>query len=221
MNKIFQIGFNRCGTMSLADFFSGNCLDQNRVVHWDYGRLAHTMYKNLVNNKNLLDGGYEHKIYFSDMECFFKDKKTKIKEWGYLYKQYKLLDEQYPQSKFILNTRDVDNWVNSRMNWLIWHEDKWQSYGDAMMDVFGYKSKEDMINFWRLDWYTHHIDVLNYFKTRPLDLLVYNIETDHSDKIINFFSSNLIFKHKEIKILNKSGSQKISKSKKPRYIELL
>ena len=35
---------------------------------------------------------------------------------------------------------------------------------------------------------THIKNVLEYFKDRPDDLIVFNIETDNIDKLINFFN---------------------------------
>ena len=43
MIKIFQIGFNKCATVSLHKFFESNGL---KSIHWDKGRLAKTIYKN-------------------------------------------------------------------------------------------------------------------------------------------------------------------------------
>jgi len=217
MNKIFQIGFNRCGTLSLVDFFAGNAMERGSVVHWDYGRLATHMNNNLNNNKLLVSGLYEHKIYFSDMEsCVGKiDKK-----WIYMYKYFKLLDEQYPESKFILNTRNVDNWIESRKKWLIWHDNKWQTYLEALCSVES-MNEDELVEKWIKDWYEHHVDVLFYFKDRPNDLLVYDIEKDSSSKIMAFFDSDLKFKHSNMSHLNKSGEQNISKKKKPKYIDFL
>ena len=46
--KIFQIGFNKCGTKTLHHYFSRNGI---RSVHWDEGRLAQRMFANLASGK--------------------------------------------------------------------------------------------------------------------------------------------------------------------------
>ena len=51
---------------------------------------------------------YEDATVFSDMTKCSDNKDAKD--------YYKLLDIQYPRSKFILNIRDVDNWILSRIN---------------------------------------------------------------------------------------------------------
>ena len=84
-------------------------------VHWDLGRLALKMQENLVGNKNLLVG-YEQYIVYTDMEtCIYNDLKNTYK-YHFMFKYFDLLDKQYPNSKFILNTRPVDNWISSRLN---------------------------------------------------------------------------------------------------------
>ena len=40
---------------------------------------------------------------------------------------------------------------------------------------------------WLLEWDDHHKDVMEYFKNRPDDLLVYDIDNDKIDKIRMFF----------------------------------
>jgi hypothetical protein len=62
--KIFQIGFNKCGTKTLHHYFSRNGV---RSVHWDYGRLAQRLFANLASGSKLL-AGYEQFDVFTDME---------------------------------------------------------------------------------------------------------------------------------------------------------
>jgi carbonic anhydrase len=64
INKIFQIGFNKCGTVSLYHFFEDNGL---KPIHWDMGMLATTIKYNHNNNLPLLKG-YEKYDVFTDME---------------------------------------------------------------------------------------------------------------------------------------------------------
>ena len=211
MNKIFQIGHNRCGTLSLLNFFLNNSIERKSLIHWDHGRLALTIHDNISNDEFALKG-YEHMLYFSDMEGY----DFKKNRWRYMYKNFKLLDQQYPDSKFILNIRDLNNWLESRKKWMIWHKDKWQTYADALCDVLKINDIEKLNELWKREWYSHLIEVLDYFKNRPNDLLVYDIEKDNPEKIIIFFKDHLNFKHKLMPHINKSSTQRIAK-KKPSY----
>ena len=111
--KIFQIGFNKCGTVSLWVLFKYYCKPSIPCIHWDDGKLALKIENNLHQDKPLLSG-YDYYTFYSDMESvFYENSYPTIIE---AYKYYQILDKQYPHSKFILNTRNVDNWILSRIN---------------------------------------------------------------------------------------------------------
>ncbi len=49
--RVFIIGFNKCGTRTLHYYFESNGY---RAVHWDKGKLARTVFQNLVDSRPLL-----------------------------------------------------------------------------------------------------------------------------------------------------------------------
>ncbi len=165
--KIFQIGFNKCGTHSFYHFFKNNKIPS---CHWLGGLLAKSMKKNHDNKKPLLSD-YDQFTFYSDME-----KSPDI--YGHIL-YYKELDKQYPGSKFILNIRNQDDWIISRS--------KHFNYLQKSKDYLGYKTNEQVFDFWRKQWYEHIINVLLYFKNRPDDLLVFDIDKDNIAKLIRFF----------------------------------
>ena len=168
--KIFQIGFNKCGTTSIHQFFLDNDL---KSIHWDKGKLARRIRRNYEMNIPLLMG-YETFECFTDMESAITDDIAYIDF-------YKELDRQYPGSKFILNTRDMDNWINSRLN-----------HGEgSYLEIYKRNNnltEQEVIEYWKKQWNTHIDDVRNYFKDRPEDFLIFDIETE-SDKFVEFMSS--------------------------------
>ena len=105
MTKFFQIGFNRCGTTSIHSFFEENGISS---VHCDRGRLATTMFDNLAQGKHILRGYEEYNAY-SDMELLTYDKYFEA------YKLYEPIMAQVPDAKFILNIRDPEKWIMSRL----------------------------------------------------------------------------------------------------------
>lgn len=183
--KIFQIGFNRCGTLSLFRFFTSNEVPS---VHWMGGNLARRMHKNKRRNQPLLEEISEY-VFYSDMEY------VGAKEIIEAYKYYKTLDEQYPDSKFILNTRDKNEWIESRVN----HRNG--SYLKRYMQCYN-KSKDEMIRLWKQDWEKHTSEVLQYFTNRN-NLLVYHIKNDDPQKIIDFLP-NINFIASDMPHVNKS-----------------
>jgi hypothetical protein len=167
-NKIFQIGFNKCGTTSIHKFFVANDLES---IHWGDSFLAKQIVQNVKENKNPLFK-YENYDCYTDMES--SDDNIFI----YLT-HYKLLDKKYPGSKFILNIRDVEKWIESRLN----HPGYLQSH----MNITGL-SREGVIEHWKKSWYKHLQEVVDYFQNRENDFLIFNIETE-GYKLIDFMSN--------------------------------
>lgn len=201
MNKIFQIGFNKCGTVSLYVLFQFYTEPKIKSVHWEDGKLASSMFYNLQNNKKLLDN-YNDVIFFSDMETCILGK------YHYMFKFFDILDTQYPKSKFILNTRPIKNWIQSRLNHKIIYDNpnellNNESYLSSQINFYKTNSIDEIISIWIDEWNYHHNKVINYFKDRPDDLLIFDIEKDSLDKIKNFLP-NIKFTVNSLPFKNKS-----------------
>ena len=162
--KIFQIGFNKCGTKTLHHYFSRNGI---KSVHWDEGRLAQCMFANLAAGKNLL-AGYEQFDAFTDME-FLSKSGTYLEA----YKLFPHLASQYPKALFILNTRDRESWIRSRLQ-----HGKNLSYAHRSMLHYDVTSIQDLADRWRIEWERHHRQVMVFFAQKAFRFLVCRIETD-------------------------------------------
>jgi hypothetical protein len=176
--KIFQIGFNRCGTLSLHYFFEKNGL---KSIHYDYGHIACEIIKNISVNNDKILGKYEEYDFLCDME-FICNWEHKYRGVNYAFRYFKELDRAYPNSKFILNTRSVIKWVSSRSQ----HMDG--EYLNRYKDIY----KMDTLSVhkkWMMDWYRHHYEVIEYFRDRPKDLLVLDLEAgmEHNKKKLDEF----------------------------------
>lgn len=164
--KYFQIGFNKCGTSSIARFFSHNGI---RCVDWDRGRLARRMKENLNSGRNILDG-YSHYDAFTDMESVTN------REVVEGYKYFPQILDQIPHSMFILNTRDVDRWIRSRLN----HG----PYAANYMTALNIENLSELVAYWREEWDAHHKAVIKHIP--PERLLVFNIEADDPSQLCKF-----------------------------------
>lgn len=182
-NKIFQIGFNRCATTAIHIFFEKNGL---KSVHWDKSLLAQKIHKNHLDKKPLLEG-YEEYDCFTDMESA----KDNIFIYLTLFKE---LDKQYPNSKFILNIRNIDDWIKSRVN-------HW-GYLKFYQDNTGFDNDE-IITLWRRNWEDHILNVKNYFNNRPNDLIVFDIDNE-SEKFVNYIDNLISLKNKSFHKYNKT-----------------
>lgn len=190
--KIFQIGFNRCDTNTLYTFFAANGI---KSIHYDKGNLALSMHNNYKTGNKLLDQNYNHYQAFFDMENIYTEQPIYI-----ALEHFKTLDKQYPGSKFILNTRSKEAWLRSRAR---------QQLHSAQMSYLEYiaqssnTSKLAVLERWEAEWDKHHSEVIEYFKDRPSDLLIFNIDNDTADKLVNFFQTHFkldasLYKHVDI-----------------------
>ncbi len=101
---IFVVGPNKCGTISLHNFFKQNELNS---VHWKHGTIALKILSNISSNLDPLDdlGQYD---CFLDL-YFITD--------GLYISPLALIDkiiQKYPDEIYILNTRNLDEWIKSR-----------------------------------------------------------------------------------------------------------
>ena len=110
--------------------------------------------------------------------------------------RYRLLDKRYPNSKFILTTRDIESWLASCEKW--WY------------DLSTIKDKEIALEFafcrgalygvdyfdreiYREAYHRHVNGVREYFRDRPNDLLEINITAgDGFEKICPFLGKPLL-----------------------------
>lgn len=173
--RIFQIGFNRCGTRFLHNLFMK---DGRKSVHHNGGKIANHMMNKFKMFRPLLEGKYDDIECFTDMENVYDNIFAHV-----LF--YKLLDKQYPGSKFILNTRDIDTWLHSR---IVNHKSEFnKDYLQSCKKVYGFKTDEEVVRKWTNDWHSHHKDVIEYFGDRlGKDLLVFDIEKDDPQKVLDF-----------------------------------
>ncbi|MGB1703892.1 MAG: sulfotransferase [Candidatus Thalassarchaeaceae archaeon] len=193
--RIFQIGFNRCGTTTLIRFFQANNL---KCLHWGRGSIAAGIEAARLEGKPLLsyvDGYFAYgDMEFVEVESESK-KLLKKKPFRRLYKNlpkdnltpiyafenFRELDKQYPGSKFILNTRNVEDWINSRIRFLE-RGYFYCKHGDRF-----HSSQEALNQCWREHWDEHTSNVREYFSNRPEDLLEFDLDKDGPEKIADFF----------------------------------
>eukprot|EP01084_Bolivina_argentea_P309955 536198_1 len=158
------------------------------------GVLSSVMATRYKKNIHVLPPKYEEKLVFiSDFGPFiqttdkwhditFLNNSNDTSVW------YKVLLQQYPNSKFILNIRNVNNWIKSRYTFQF-HQ--WFAV-EKILNKFNetYKNEMDVINAWKQLWYQYICDIISYFKhnrTIQNDLLIFDIENDSIDKLTNFF----------------------------------
>lgn len=121
---------------------------------------------------------------------------------------YPQLDERYPNSKFILTIRDKEKWLNS-CRWK--YKDPSNHLGNAIrISIFGCDRFHEP-TFSRL-YETHKQLVIDYFKDRPHDLLVFNCDAGNGwNEICQFLGTTI----PDISFPNKNSKQEIVSTGKP------
>lgn len=180
-NKIFVIGFNKTGTTSVLhalrefDLIIGN----QKVAEW------------LL--EDIIKKNYEPLFEYCTTAEAFQDIPFSIPE------VYTYLDKKYPNSKFILTIRtNPEQWFNSivKFHGKLWANGNIPTKADLananyvqkgyalkyINQVFGesYYDKKHYIDVYN----QHNNAVSQYFKDRPNDLLVVNVED--KDSYIHF-----------------------------------
>ena len=152
INKIFQIGFNKCGTCSIHSLFKNYAMLPS--IHWDDGNLAKTIHHNIQTGEHLPLDGYDQYIVYTDMECFTYDNNDLV-HICIAPEYFDILDINYPNSIFIFNTRPIDNWIKSRLSHKFLHNGTIWRYIDMYKQVLKTQNTDTIINYWKTQYYSH------------------------------------------------------------------
>ncbi|MDN5569640.1 MAG: sulfotransferase domain-containing protein, partial [Paracoccus sp. (in: a-proteobacteria)] len=150
--KFFQIGFNKCGTTFIAKLFDLNGIP---AAHWAEGALADDIAYSRLTGRAPLQPWAQDTVAVTDMESVRFLNMPVIEA----FKDYAFLDASFPGSVFLLNTRNVDDWVASRyMHW-------GGSYARSYAACLGVRLA-DLGDIWRQDWHAHIAGCRAHFKGR-------------------------------------------------------
>jgi hypothetical protein len=157
--RIFVIGPNKCGTTSFHRMFA-----QNKIASAHYRYKKRSVALMMMNNLALARhpfAGFDDVEAFSDLNHF---------ERGLVYIEgarfFREIHRFEPDAYFILNTRDIDRWIVSRVNHGL----------DVPMAAVTGLEVDAVLDHWRTLFKTHHDEVRSYFAGNPR-FLEFNIET--------------------------------------------
>ena len=175
--KVFQIGFNRCGTLSICHFFNQN---GHKAVHWDHKKWERHFIENHRLGKPLCEP-YDDIVAWTDV--------------GFIQRHFQLFAEQYPDAKFIYNIRPIKDWVISRLKLYSTIKYAYEAEFEHILN-----QDIDQVNYWKSEWLYHDRLVREYFVgDRAKRLLIFDIEKNTGEDIKNFLPelnfTNLSFPH--------------------------
>jgi hypothetical protein len=117
---------------------------------------------NCEKNLKVFDGYDKEYQVFSDI--FYLDHQILI-EGNTFFKQ---MDNDYPESLFIYNTRNIDNWIQSRLN---------HTLLERFKSVYKTESTDDVIKKWKETRLNFEDDLDGYFHNKK-NFLVVDIEKE-------------------------------------------
>jgi hypothetical protein len=173
--KIFFIGFNKCGTSTLHAFMRANGITS---WHWhdkDGQSIAREVRKRsgtaglkeyLANGTAFSDIGY-----IREEDCF---------EGNSYFREFHAL---FPDAYFILNDRNVENWIRSRCR----HTGAKTGSMLARAMAFYKADEESTKAIWRAQHEAHVAAVLAHFAGSDT-FLHFDIERDAPERLISFLS---------------------------------
>lgn len=197
-NKIFVIGFNKTGTTSIQHALS------------EFDILMGNQRKAELLMPDVISGNYHRLFAYCNTAEAFQD--VPFSKPG----MYKLLDKQFPDSLFILTIRDNgEQWFQSLRNF----HSKLVCGGHKIPDENDLKNYDYVYKGWLhivhtatygndlydkdkyIDIYNrHNEEVVEYFKSRPQNLLVINVsQSDSYKKLCSFIGQKPLREHFEWK----------------------
>ena len=176
MTKIVLIGFNRCGTRSFHTMFRQNNI---RSAHHLSGKLGATVLQNIKGGLpafHQLDAyaAYSDFSYFSG-DCFFD-----------VNMKFRHIADENPDYYYILNTRNKEDWLNSRIKTV---------EGGRKLQKSNL-TRDEYLEIASRRWDVHHRRVRKYFAQAPeLRFLEFNIEQAPMELLRDFLSGNYLIEH--------------------------
>ncbi|WP_293612072.1 sulfotransferase [Ponticaulis sp.] len=185
--KIFFIGFNKCGTTSFHRLLSKSGI---KSAHWRFKK--HSLVSDRPNR--LLSSEYRYlalemdcaqttndlhefcKAFTAFSDIFYFSETVQLEK----ILDFEAMHEAFPKSYFILNDRNEDNWIKSRLN---------HRGGDLIRRAmaFSRKSEREVVDQWRETRQVHYQNVRSFFAEKK-QFLHFDIERDHITKFCKFVS---------------------------------
>jgi len=199
-DKVFiVIGFPKCGTSSLQIYFkdSGKIAYHNTIKGEYIGELIFNAKK---KKKPLLS-------YIQKCDALTQIDCNASRTTLFYYPQLSdvpIIEQQYPNCKFILNVRNSIDWVKSISYWGKLKKNYIEHYLPAGVGKN---------NIHLISWYKRHKrHMMNYFRNKPEKLLIYDIDKDKVDKLNQFCGYDKVTKFPHLNQKHTHVKRRIKKS---------
>ncbi|HEX8668371.1 MAG TPA: sulfotransferase [Allosphingosinicella sp.] len=187
--KIFFIGFNKCATSSIHKLLNHQGV---RSVHWHAGRanLALEIEARLADPERLA-AFLRRWTAFSDLIYATDDR---IIEGN---RHFRLFHELFPDAYFVLNDRDPETWVASRMR----HK---SGQFASQYAAFHHCAPEALPPLWRGAREAHNDAVLRHFEGNPRFLHL-RVDRDDMQVLLDFLAPDFRLRRNRLQWANVTG----------------
>ncbi|MBD3805120.1 MAG: hypothetical protein IE919_18045 [Thioclava sp.] len=167
--RVVAIGFNKCGTRSLAELFRAA---GHRVIHhkirdrWPVPRrIGKVMRDNLDAGRKVFDSAEDYTFY---CDLIVNDGRSTWDGAG----AFREILRDYPDTILLLNLRDREQWIASRL------KHGHGEFAKREMAARGLSDLEALKDEWRAEWDRHLSDVRAFMVDKPAHYIEFNFDSD-------------------------------------------
>ena len=166
VRKVFQIGFNRCGARFVDKLFE---LNGYKAINWVAGQLAEDLVYSVNAGEKPLSKWAGEFTVFSNLDSIHNLSVPMM----HGYRHFVALDKDYEGALFVLNMRNVEDWIDSRFN----HRNgEYAELYSAHLNV----DMKALPDIWRGEWERHVAGCREYFGDRK-EFIEIDIDTFQQD----------------------------------------
>ena len=189
MTKVFFLGFNKTATTSIHRLFEfSGYVSYHHLIGGK--NLVKVIDGNLRNNKPILHNISDATAY-SDLSYYKKNQTIEGNQW------YSELYKEYPDSFFILQTRNVEAWLDSRT------KHKKGQFIQRCMKSHNVDTKDEMRELWRKDKEQRENEIRIFFRGHP-KFMIFDIDKDPIDRMIQHLKPEIKLNKDGWKVHNKT-----------------
>jgi len=195
--KVFLIGYNKTATCAFHEFFLNNHYNS---IHWKNNMdfLAKRMKSNYIMNLPMLHG-IDYYDFYSDFSYCENNEYIEGNEY------FQELDEDYPNSYFIMQYRPLDDWINSRLNHI---KNGKKDYPIRIARSLDLPNINMVLDLWEEQWNITHKEMIQYFNGYDRFLPI-NIAEEGIETIIHFLRKDYELDKKYFKKVNITNEKSI------------
>ena len=166
--KIFCIGFNKTGTLTLHTVLSEHFISSHDY-HWKWCDYSHSL------------GDESLKEFLGETQCFSDGELS----------DFRRLDRLFPESRFILNTRPLYPWLISRVKHLYrFYPALGQGvFAQRYQDIYDESAaiRRTVVKEWVVNRNQYYHEVFDYFDACASKLLVLDVTSDGFPQVLGDF----------------------------------